>query len=139
MRDQRPESDLAEGWQSEASEELRAAEVMAEHAEIADRVAGFHAHLAAEKALKALLIRRGVEMPRIHDLIGLSRLLPEGDQSRTTSGLVAPTGVGVGACLGFCGVVGAREAKGVASSYVGSHIRVDSTHPVPGVQGSGRV
>lgn len=82
MSDRRPEGDVASRWRRESSEELRAAEVVAAHDEVPDRVAGFHAHLAAEKALKSLLIVRGVEVPRIHDLIGLHRLLPEIDQAR---------------------------------------------------------
>lgn len=69
----------ADRWEREASEELRAARVIAEHDEIPDRVAGFHAHLAAEKAMKALLIRRGVVLRRIHDLVELQRLLPNAD------------------------------------------------------------
>lgn len=69
----------ADRWQREADEELRAAEVIAAHDEIPDRVAGFHAHLAAEKALKALLIRRGVLLRRIHDLVELQLLLPPAD------------------------------------------------------------
>jgi HEPN domain-containing protein len=82
MSDHRPEEDIASRWRREASEELRAAEVVAVHDEVPARVAGFHAHLAAEKALKSLLIARGVEVPRIHDLIGLHRLLPAVDQAR---------------------------------------------------------
>lgn len=59
-------SDEAEAgrWEREAGEELRAAQVIAEHSEVPDRVAGLHAHLAAEKAMKALLIRRGVVLRR---------------------------------------------------------------------------
>lgn len=45
-------------------------------------MAGFHAHLAAEKALKAVPIRLDVEVPRIHDLVGVHRLLPESEQAR---------------------------------------------------------
>jgi len=82
MTDPPPEGDLSSRWLQEANEELRAAEVVAAHDELPDRVAGFHAHLAAEKALKAALIRLGVEVPRIHDLVALHRLLPEPDQSR---------------------------------------------------------
>lgn len=66
-------------WEREAGEELRAAEVVADHREIPGRVAGFHAHLAAEKAMKALLIRRDIVVRRIHDLVELQRLLPTGD------------------------------------------------------------
>lgn len=82
MSDRPPEVDPASRWRREASEELRAAELVAAHDEVPDRVAGFHAHLAAEKAIKSLLIERGIEMPRIHDLVGLHRLLPETDQRR---------------------------------------------------------
>lgn len=82
MSDRPPEEHPASRWRREASEELRAAEVVAAHDEVPDRVAGFHAHLAADKALKSLLIERGIEMPRIHDLVGLHRLLPETDQRR---------------------------------------------------------
>lgn len=81
-----PDVDPATRWLREAAEELRAAEVVAAHDELPDRVAGFHAHLAAEKALKAVLIQLGVEVPRIHDLIGLHRLLPEPDQGRFDEG-----------------------------------------------------
>jgi HEPN domain-containing protein len=35
----------------------------------------FHAQQAAEKAIKALLIARGVEFPYIHDIAGLFTLL----------------------------------------------------------------
>lgn len=80
MTDPQPDVDVATRWLREAAEELRAAEVVAGHGELPDRVAGFHAHLAAEKALKAVLIRLGVEVPRIHDLVGLHRLLPESEQ-----------------------------------------------------------
>lgn len=45
-------------------------------------MAGFHAHLSAEKALEAVLIRLGVEVPRMHDLVGLHRLLPESVQTQ---------------------------------------------------------
>lgn len=54
MTDPQHDPDLASRWQREAAEELRAAEVVAAHDELPDRVAGFHAHLAPEKALKAV-------------------------------------------------------------------------------------
>jgi HEPN domain-containing protein len=80
MTDPQHDPDLASRWLREAAEELRAAEVVAAHDELPDRVAGFHAHLAAERALKAVLIRLGLEVPRIHDLVGLHRLLPESER-----------------------------------------------------------
>ncbi len=85
MSDQPTEEDPAARWRRESGEELRAAQVVAAHDEVPDRVAGFHAHLAAEKALKSLLIELGIEVPRIHDLVGLHRLLPEADQGRFAS------------------------------------------------------
>lgn len=83
MNDPRPDvgSEISR-WRREASEELRAAEVVADHDDLPARVAGFHAHLAAEKAIKSLLLRRAVPMPRMHDLLSLQRLLPVDDQAR---------------------------------------------------------
>lgn len=82
MTNPQPETHLASRWLREAAEELRAAEVVAAHDELPDRVAGFHAHLAAEKAFTAVLIRHGIEVPRIHDLVGLHRMLPDLEQER---------------------------------------------------------
>lgn len=83
MSEPRPEVGSEIGrWRQEASEELRAAEVVADHDDLPARVAGFHAHLADEKALKSLLLRRSVAMPRMHDLVALHRLLPVDDQAR---------------------------------------------------------
>ena len=45
---------------------------------IADWIAGFHAQQAAEKALKAILVYRGIDYPRTHNLRVLSRLLQGG-------------------------------------------------------------
>lgn len=75
----RPELEEADRWQREAHEDLRTAEVIAAHDELPDRAAGFHAHLAAEKAIKALLIRRRIPPPRIHDLIELRAMLASED------------------------------------------------------------
>lgn len=75
----RPELQEADRWEREAREDLRTAEVIAAHDELPDRAAGFHAHLAAEKALKALLIRRRIPAPRIHDLIELRAMLESDD------------------------------------------------------------
>lgn len=79
MSARRPELEEADRWQREAREDLPTAEVIAAHDELPDRAAGFHAHLAAEKALKALLIRRRMPAPRIHDLIELRAMLRSED------------------------------------------------------------
>jgi HEPN domain-containing protein len=44
--------------------------------ELPARAACFHAHLAAEKALKALVLHAGSAIPRVHDLVVLERMLP---------------------------------------------------------------
>lgn len=63
------------GWLGKAREDLAAAEVLLESGlDVTDTVA-FHAQQAAEKALKALLIRHQVRFVRSHDveeLLGLS-------------------------------------------------------------------
>jgi HEPN domain-containing protein len=82
MSDLPPEHHESKRWRQEAHEELRTAELLAGHGEIPERVIGFHAHLAAEKALKSLLIERGVIVPRLHDLIELQSLLPHTDADR---------------------------------------------------------
>ena len=66
----------ARRWLGEAGEELRIARYLSNDDTLPARAACFHAHLAAEKALKALLIQRGVPLRRLHDLIALQRMLP---------------------------------------------------------------
>lgn len=44
---------LVQLWMQHADEELTAARHLSANAEVPDRIAGFHAHLAAEQALKA--------------------------------------------------------------------------------------
>ncbi|HSH61877.1 MAG TPA: HEPN domain-containing protein [Acidimicrobiales bacterium] len=63
-------------WLREAQEELRVARHLWEAEELPARAACFHAHLAAEKALKALVLRTGSAIPRVHDLVALERMLP---------------------------------------------------------------
>lgn len=73
-----PDTNEAEArrWLGQASEDLVAARRIAEDPELAARLACFLAHLAAEKALKALLIHGGVAFRKIHDLLELRLLLP---------------------------------------------------------------
>ena len=73
-----PDTNGAEArrWLGQASEDLVAARRIAEDPELAARLACFLAHLAAEKALKALLIDNGVAFRKIHDLVELHLLLP---------------------------------------------------------------
>ncbi|MGH9070013.1 MAG: HEPN domain-containing protein [Acidimicrobiales bacterium] len=72
----------ARRWLKEAGEELAVATVIGGNPELPGRVACFHAHLAGEKALKALQIRRGVVIRKVHNLVQLAAELPAGDQPR---------------------------------------------------------
>ncbi len=73
----RPEAeDEARRWLREAQEELWVAQYLSEADELPARAACLHAHLAAEKALKALVLHVGSAVPRVHDLVALERMLP---------------------------------------------------------------
>jgi HEPN domain-containing protein len=81
MSDPSPE-DLAEAgrWMQEAEEELAVAARIASEPDLPGRVACFHAHLAAEEAIKSSQIRRSVPVRKIHDLVQLVRELPAEDR-----------------------------------------------------------
>ncbi|NNN21607.1 MAG: HEPN domain-containing protein [Acidimicrobiales bacterium] len=49
-------------------------------------MACFHAHLAAEKALKSMQIRRGVLIRKMHNLVEILSELPSEDRNRFTIG-----------------------------------------------------
>jgi len=70
----------ARRWFGEADEELLVATVLAGNEQVPARAACFHSHLAAEKSLKAMVILRGVLLPKSHDLIRLVQLLPVDDR-----------------------------------------------------------
>lgn len=70
----------ADRWLREAGEDLAVAERVASEKDLPGRTACFHAHLAAEKALKSLQIRRGVIVRKVHNLAALADELPQGDQ-----------------------------------------------------------
>lgn len=72
----------ARRWLGEAEEELVVVEVLLSDKRSPARAACFHAHLAAEKAMKALVIFRAVPLPKSHDLARLLQLLPPADASR---------------------------------------------------------
>jgi HEPN domain-containing protein len=58
-----------------ASEDLSAAQALIATKDQADHVIGFHLQQAVEKALKAALAERMIEIPRTHDLGYLAELL----------------------------------------------------------------
>jgi HEPN domain-containing protein len=77
---------LARRWLSKARTDLALARVVMEKGPDMDPWACcFHAQQAAEKALKAVLVARGVEPPHTHDLGALAALMPD-DLSLDVSG-----------------------------------------------------
>jgi HEPN domain-containing protein len=70
---------LVQLWMQQADDELVAARHLASDFEVPDRIAAFHAHLAAEKALKAVTILRAVPVRKVHELATLAVLLPPED------------------------------------------------------------
>ena len=76
-----PDETPAETWLRQAGEDLHVArEILADEAS-PPRLACFLAHLAAEKATKALLAASGRPVPRIHTLLALAAELPAGLQA----------------------------------------------------------
>lgn len=70
----------ARRWLGEARNELLVAVVLVEDERVPPRAACFHAHLAAEKAMKALIIFREIVLAKSHDLARLIQLLPRDDR-----------------------------------------------------------
>ena len=66
-------------WMDRARSDLALARSRPEGVHLADLC--FHAQQAAEKAIKALLIRHGVEFPYIHDLTVLLTLLEDAGEA----------------------------------------------------------
>jgi HEPN domain-containing protein len=64
----REQTDYARLLLNKAQADLAALRVLCDRLEVADDILGFHAQQAIEKALKAILVFRGAESPRTHDL-----------------------------------------------------------------------
>lgn len=83
-------SSEAPRWLHYARDDLLGADALLDREDIAPRLACFHGQQSAEKALKALLILRGVDPPKTHDLFALRALLPgDLDVGATDEELVA--------------------------------------------------
>lgn len=80
--------DFVQQWLSKAQKDLRAASVLlAADLEDYENV-GFHAQQAAEKCIKAFLVRHQIEFPKTHDIAVLRELVAQVDR-RTTERLAA--------------------------------------------------
>lgn len=62
----RTQPDAPEAWLERARSDLALARVAIETPQVLREDACFHAQQCAEKALKALLVERGIEFPRTH-------------------------------------------------------------------------
>lgn len=73
----KPNIDLARLHLALADRDIKAFQILASAAGVADASAGFHAQQAAEKCLKAVLIYHGIEFRKTHDLAELLDLLTD--------------------------------------------------------------
>ena len=73
--------DFVQQWLDKAQKDLRAAEVLLE-GDVEDfESVGFHAQQAAEKLIKAVLVRHQVEFPKTHNIHLLRQLVARADPS----------------------------------------------------------
>lgn len=78
------ELEAADLFMCKAASDLKAARALAGDRGQDDDVVGFHAQQAAEKALKAVVAIRGLEIPRSHDIALLIRLLESSERDLPT-------------------------------------------------------
>jgi len=83
MSPQRHPPDSPEEWLNRARSDLALARTRGQDIYLEDLC--FHAQQAVEKAVKALLLRRGVEFPYVHDIAQLMTLLEEAGQQVSVS------------------------------------------------------
>jgi HEPN domain-containing protein len=69
-----PKEELARGWLVKAQRDLEMANRALEEAPRLPDMACFHSHQTIEKALKAVLLYRGIQAPRTHVLDTLLKL-----------------------------------------------------------------
>jgi HEPN domain-containing protein len=84
MPDERQQAirELVEEWMRRARSDLAVARMVDEE-QIAPEILAFHAQQAAEKSLKALLVQRQVEFPRLHVIGPLLNLCREAGYEET--------------------------------------------------------
>lgn len=74
--------DFVQQWIGKAQKDLRAGEILLRGEDLGDYDSvGFHAQQAAEKFMKAVLVRHQVEFPKTHDVALIRRLIAQIDQS----------------------------------------------------------
>lgn len=79
----RPEQvvrDFVQQWLEKAEEDLRASEVLLDSNLEDFESAGFHAQQAAEKFIKAMLVRHQIPFPKSHNIALLRKLMAQADK-----------------------------------------------------------
>ena len=110
-------ADVARRWLRWADEDLALAEHSAADSDVVARGACVWAHQAAEKALKALLILRDIDPPKLHDLDRLAQRLPR-DEGRYPADLDEATHADAAKAIAV-----AREVLGVVRRRVTPAVR----------------
>ena len=75
LRTDDPSIQAAMGWLPWARGDCLAAERCAADPAMPAWIVGFHCQQAIEKACKAMLVAKGIEPPRFHDLVRLAQVL----------------------------------------------------------------
>ena len=78
----------AQQWLAKAQEDLSVARLVSESSLTVRWAACFHAQQAAEKAIKGLLVARGIDFPKSHALDVLAKLLDEPDRIRLDASIL---------------------------------------------------
>lgn len=89
--------DFVQGWLKKAAGDLQAAERLLQFNEDDYFSSAFHAQQAAEKFLKAFLVRHQIPFPKTHDIQDLLRLAGRADpaleRELSSAAMVTPFGV----------------------------------------------
>ena len=133
--------EVAGQWLRKAAADLAAATLLLGSDRIDPELAGYHAHQAAEKALKAILVQRGADVPRTHDLARLHALVLAVTGAEAVAGLPATPQLTSLTELGIAGrspgietnVVDDRDEIAVAISLAA--VIVDVARGVTGSEG----
>jgi HEPN domain-containing protein len=91
----RPEAEAAQRWLAYAESDHEVAALSPTGKTLAETLA-FHAQQAGEKAMKAVLVSRGVDPPRTHNLQSVLALLPDdiiSDRVLTAADILSPYAV----------------------------------------------
>lgn len=114
----KPDPGSPSDWLAHAESDLNIARLARDRADILPAQVCFHAQQAAEKALKAVLLARGIEFPFIHDIEELLEIAEQG-------GLTVPANVAE---------AGSLTPYAVESRYPGAR---EAIHPAEVVEAIG--